>query len=126
MKKMRAIPLVMLFTRDVNKLEHDPASQYKFNRFWAIIWGILMISVPFVPKLYGHNSSALIIQEISLWANFATHFGAMSGALAAMNTRGVIEGMADDVQDIQEDTSKLDEVLPEVKTKPQPWSLPIK
>lgn len=87
MKRLRATLPIMFIMKDVDHLEHDPKSQYRFNRFWAIAWGVVLIGLPFFPTLYAHTISALIIQEISLWANFATHFGAMSAALAASNNR---------------------------------------
>lgn len=110
-KKLRATPVAMIILKDINHLEHDASSQYRFNRFWAILWFVTMITIPGVPKLYAHSISALIITEISLWANFATHFGAMSAALAAINTtKSVTDDLSDvasDVQDIQENTEIL-------------------
>lgn len=79
-------PLLMLIRRDVHQLEYDPQTQYRFHFTLTWMWFITMIALPFVPELWGHNMPALIIQEISLWANFATHFGAMSAALAAKHT----------------------------------------
>jgi hypothetical protein len=75
--------LALLFKRDIQALEYDPGAQYKFHFFWTWTWFLAMIALPFFPVLWGHTLPALLIQEISLWANFATHFGAMSSALAA-------------------------------------------
>lgn len=75
--------LILLFTRNVHSLEYDPAVQYRFHFAAAWLWFAAMIAIPFVPTLYGHQVAALVIQEVSFWANFATHFGAMSAALAA-------------------------------------------
>jgi hypothetical protein len=105
-QKLRATPPVMFILKDVNHLEHDPRSQYRFNRFWALLWGLGIITIPFFPTLYAHTISALIIQEISLWANFATHFGAMSAALAAGNAAS----SAKDVDAIAELTERMDEI----------------
>jgi hypothetical protein len=102
---------MMVLFKDVNLLEHDPNSQYKFNRFWALTWFITIVAIPFIPKLYAHSVSALIITEISLWANFASHFGNMSSALAAMNTSKTVADVADDVDDIKDDVSSVADVL---------------
>ena len=104
----------MFFKRDVIKLEHDPEAQYKFNRLWAIIWFLTMVGIPFIPTLYAHQISALLIQEISLWANFATHFGAMSAALAAMQTSKTVQDISQDVDEIHEVTTEL-----------EPWTIPV-
>jgi hypothetical protein len=77
--------LYQLFRKDVHALEYDPMAQYKFHRFWAIFWFIFLCCVPLVPVLYGHTPVGLIIIEASNWANFATHLGAMSAALAAQS-----------------------------------------
>jgi hypothetical protein len=121
MKKFKATPPIMLLMKDVNLLEHDASTQYKFNRFWAIVWGILMIALVFFPELYAHSISALIITEVSLWANFATHFGAMSSALAAKNTTRTLTDasktvvdVAGDIDDIHQVTDRLDDILPPV------------
>jgi hypothetical protein len=75
--------LALLFKRDIHALEYDPGAQYKFHFFWTWAWAVCMVALPFLPKLWAHQLSALVIIEVSLWANFATHFGAMSSALAA-------------------------------------------
>ena len=110
-QKLKATPLMMVLFKDVNLLEHDPGSQYKFNRFWAFVWFSCIIAVPFMPRLYGHNIGTLIIIEVSLWANFASHFGNMSSALAAMNTTKTVLDVADDVDDIKDDVSNVADVL---------------
>lgn len=109
----------MLLLKDVRLLEHDAQTQYSFNRFWVIFWGLTMIAIPFVPTLYAHSISALIIQEVSLWANTATHFGAMSAALAAKNTTQtigdateVVVDMSDDIEEIHSVTDKVEDLLP--------------
>lgn len=117
-QKIKASAAWMFIVKDVRLLEHDASHQYRFNRFFAIVWGIAMIVIPFDATLYGHNISALIIQEISLWANFATHFSGMSSALAAKNTSktlddttDVVQDLSDDIDDIHDVTEKLDDVL---------------
>jgi cobalamin biosynthesis protein CobD/CbiB len=121
MNKLKATPPIMLLMKDISMLEHDAATQYKFNRFWAIFWGGMMICLVFFPSLYNGNVSAFIITEVSLWANFATHFGAMSSALAASNTTKTVRDvgatvmdMSDDIDDIHDATDHLDTILPPV------------
>jgi hypothetical protein len=75
--------LLLLFKRDITRLEYDPATQYRFHFAATWLWFVAIVVVPFFPSLYAHQLPALIIQEVSLWANFATHFGSMSSALAA-------------------------------------------
>jgi hypothetical protein len=79
--------VLMFIVRNVEQLEHNPRSQYAFNRLFAVFWFILGIIVICVPKLYAHNLADLIIAEATVWGCFATHFGAMSSALAAIGTR---------------------------------------
>ena len=78
-------PLVMLVTNDIRALEYNAKTQYKFHRAWAIFWFATMLVVPFFSTLRT-SIPALLILEASLWANFATHFGGMSAALAAKDT----------------------------------------
>lgn len=81
--------LKLMVTKDVHNLEYDASSQYRFHLFWAWLWFLVLVAIPFFPSAWGHSLSALIIEEVSLWANFATHFGAMSAALAAkQQTKG--------------------------------------
>lgn len=82
MPKLKATIPIMLLMRDISLLEHDAQAQYKFNRFWAIFWALMMIVVLFFPSLYNHDFAALIIIEVTIWSSFATHFGSMSAALA--------------------------------------------
>lgn len=117
--KIKATTPWMLIIKDIRLLEHDAASQYKFNRSCAIIWALAMGAL-LIP-LWPHNLQMfvqLLILEVSLWANFATHFGAMSAALAAKNTTRVIgdtsdivEDMSDDINDIHAVTEQVQQVL---------------
>lgn len=75
--------LKLMITTDIHDLEYNASAQYKFHFYCAWIWFLILLAIPFIPQAWGHSISALIIQEMSLWANFATHFGAMSSALAA-------------------------------------------
>lgn len=78
--------LRLLVTKDIDKLEHDPKAQYTFN-LWALwIW---LVQMPLVLVLllffnrFWIQISVVYIAEASVWALVATHFGAMSAALAA-------------------------------------------
>lgn len=67
----------------IHGFESDPFVQFKFHSVMACIWLIGILTIPFIPALYGHGIAALIIEEISLYANFATEYGSMSAAIAA-------------------------------------------
>lgn len=87
-------PLVLLLTPGMyiaHKLSVDPSWQFKFNSFFSMLWLGSMILVIFFPFLYGHTISALIIEEVSLWANFASHFGALGANLSAIISDQEIE-----------------------------------
>ena len=78
--------LLLLFKRDLHNLEYDPATQYRFNAFWAWVWLAQMPLVLVMIVAWPHawkQISFFYLTEASLWANFANHFGAMSSALAA-------------------------------------------
>jgi hypothetical protein len=109
-QKLKATPLMMILFKDVELLEHDAATQYKFNRFWAMFWFTTMVCVPLVPTLR-HPFLSLLIMEASLWANFATHFGAMSAALAAKNTTSVVKDIAEDVGSVTENVEQIADVV---------------
>lgn len=80
-------PLVFVLTPGMfiaHRLSVDPKWQFKFNSFFSMLWLASMLLVVFFPYLYGHTISALIIEEVSLWANFASHFGALGANLSAI------------------------------------------
>ena len=83
---MKMKPLFMFAVRDIHNLEFDAETQYRFHRLWAIFWFATMLVVPFFHTLRT-SIPALLILEASLWANFATHFGGMSAALAAKTSK---------------------------------------
>lgn len=85
--KFLFLQIYHLFNKDVHKLEYDPKTQYNFHRIAAFIWVLAMIGVPFWGWLWGHNVGILIILEVSLYANFATEFGSVSAAEAAMRNK---------------------------------------
>ena len=79
----------MLVKHNIHELEYDPSAQYRFHFVLTWTWFLSMAALPFVSPLWGHSLPSLIVEEISLWANFATHFGAMSSALAAKQTKTI-------------------------------------
>lgn len=109
-QKLKATPLMMILFKDVNLLEHDASTQYRFNRSCALFWFVTMVGVPAVPELR-HPMLSLLIMEASLWANFATHFAGMSSALAAKNTTKVVRDVADNIDDINDNVDQLAEVV---------------
>lgn len=115
-QKLFRLPLLLIFSRDINRLEHDPVAQYRFNRWCAIFWGGQMIMLPIMifiaPRLW-LKIEFFYVTEASLWANFATHFGAMSAALAAMNTSKTVQNISEDVDEIHDVTDKVDDFLPD-------------
>lgn len=93
----------MFVVKDIRLMEHDPQTQYKFNKFWATFWFMQMPLVILLAIKFSHfwvEISVMYFTQASLWANFATHFSGMSSAIAATDTR-------EKVEDILEDTSAL-------------------
>jgi hypothetical protein len=72
----------LLHPKILRELEEDAQAQAKFHLILAWFWGVSMIGIVFVRVLW-QNYPALVIEEISLWANFATHLGALSAAQAS-------------------------------------------
>ena len=115
-QKVKANPLTMFLVRDIGNLEHSAVTQYKFNRFWSAIWFVSLVSIPFIPKLYDYNIGTMLVLEVSLWANFATHFSGMSSAIAGMNTTKTVDNVADTVDDVSDDVDDIQETLSHVFT----------
>ncbi len=76
--------LRLLHPKVLRELETDARAQARFHLTLAWFWIISMVAVWFAwPP---HDTASLIqllILEVSLWANFATHFGALSAAQAS-------------------------------------------
>lgn len=78
--------MLMLVTKEIHTLEYDPQAQYTFNLY--CLW-FFLIQMPIVLVLLAIFNkfwiaiSIVYVAEISIWALVATHFGAMSAALAA-------------------------------------------
>lgn len=134
-KRLYHLPLLLIFSRDLKSLEHDPVAQYKFNRWCAIFWFLQMVLVPVMIFYYPGmwlKIEFFYLTEASLWANFATHFGAMSAALAAMQTDKTVHAISEDVTDLSDDVDDIHDVVgvvPEVEPSlvghPELWQLPV-
>lgn len=74
----------------VESLEFDPVTQYKFNFFWTWFWFLGMFAIPFWPWLYGHQVQALVIQELSIWALFISHYTNLPASEGATLSAGRI------------------------------------
>lgn len=72
-----------LLARNLKSLEYDPHVQYRFHQTFMFIWICCIGGVWFLSAF--HEMAPRLIMEVSLYANFATDFGAMSSALAAGN-----------------------------------------
>lgn len=84
---MKLHPHIRMFlTTELRKLEYDPQAQYKFNLYCAWFW-LLQMPIVLVMLIWLNKwwiaISVFYIAEASVWALVATHFGAMSAALAA-------------------------------------------
>lgn len=71
----------------IHSFESNPYTQLRFHTIMASVWIGAMIAIPFFPALYGHGVAPLIIEEVSLYANFATEYGSMSAAIAAQKEK---------------------------------------
>lgn len=67
----------------IHELEVNAHWQFRFHGIFTVAWFFSMFVAPFIPTFAG-NVAGLVLVEVSLWANFATHFGAMSSALSAI------------------------------------------
>lgn len=67
----------------VRQFEEDARTQARFHLVMAYIWLGSMFVVLFIPAF--HNQlAALLIMEVSLYANFATEFGSLSAAQSSL------------------------------------------
>ena len=82
--KFLFLPLWKMITGEEHRLAYDPKTQYSFHRTMAVFWIIFAIAVTFLPSLWSHSVGILVVLEVSLYANFATEYGSMSAAEAAM------------------------------------------
>lgn len=104
MKKLPAHPLILLFVKDIDKLEHDPKTQFKFNRkmmtFWIFNMPAVIALYIYAPKEW-HDFEALYLSVSNIWGIIIMHLGNMSTAIAAYNTQNT-EGHVHDIRDTVE------------------------
>lgn len=89
----------------IHALQVDPHVQYRFHKIMSMFWIGMMCAVLFVAALHP-NPADLFIIEASLYANFATEFGAMSSALAAMRDHSESQMLARNEDDLRDDIKK--------------------
>lgn len=71
------------------KFESDPTFQVKFHRYMTYLWLVQLVVIPFVFFLFPGpwaTASILYLVMVSLWANVATHYGAVAASEAAENS----------------------------------------
>jgi hypothetical protein len=68
-----------LHPRFIDQFENDARVQVRFHLSAAYFWLFSMVGVLFVPTFKG-NFAALLIMEVSLYANFSTEYGALAAA----------------------------------------------
>lgn len=75
----------VLHPRFMDEFENDAKTQAKFHQRMSYFWILTMLLAPLA--FFPRDTTSLIqllILEVSLYANFATEFGALSGAQASM------------------------------------------
>ncbi len=83
---------ILLHPKFIDMLENDGKTQARFHQFMAYAWLAAMVLVPFVPAFgYAQHLGLLLLMEISLYANFATEYGALSAAQSSMRVGATIE-----------------------------------
>lgn len=73
----------------IKNFESDPITQYKIHMFFTYAWLVNMviaISVFMFAQPFWQRFSVLYLVVVSLYANFATDYGAVSAAEAASVT----------------------------------------
>jgi hypothetical protein len=81
-----AVDLCRVLAKDKERFERDTELQFKIHKtasyFWIVNFVLALIVFFAFPGLWAH-ASVLYLVLVSLWANFATDYGAVSSALAA-------------------------------------------
>jgi hypothetical protein len=67
----------------LNDFENDARTQVRFHLIMAWFWLGGMVATLFIPTFHG-QMAALLIMEVSLYANFSTEFGALAAAQASL------------------------------------------
>lgn len=90
-----------LIKNDVHELEYDPRAQFEFHRrmsgFWILNGSIVLTTYFLLPHVW-HNFSVLYLVLVSLYANFATDYGAMPGSHAAVNSDKLVANQSNEAQ----------------------------
>lgn len=79
--------LQVLHPKFISKLESDAKTQARYHLIMSYAWLLSMIVTPFMSAFHG-QIAALLIMEVSLYANFATEFGALAAAQASLKADG--------------------------------------
>lgn len=118
MSKLVINPLLMLWhliKNDAHRLETDPETQWKYHRKMSWFWVCNFVVVPvlFIGFPQAWIKIGLLVNTIySLYANFATEFGAIPSAYAAMNTKKMIDNVNNSNQELSD---QLDDVADDVE-----------
>ena len=102
MAKFRINPISAgyhLFRNDVHKLEYDPKAQFEFHRRMSAFWVCNFFLVIVVHQFFDHfwnTVSVLYLILVSLYANFATDYGAMPSSHAALKSDEVADAKDDE------------------------------
>jgi len=68
----------------ITRLEHDAKTQARFHQVMSYVWLLTIVVTPVV--FWPHSTTSLVqllILEVSLYANFATEYGALSASQAS-------------------------------------------
>lgn len=82
--------LIHTLKNDVHKLEYDAETQWRFHRkmSWFWLFNIIVVVVVFIiNKAFWEHVSILYLVIVSLYANFATDYGAVPSSYAAMKAQ---------------------------------------
>lgn len=83
------LKILQVLSRDKEKFERDPKFQFKVHIIFSYIWILNMvaaISVFVFDQGLWNKASVLYLVIVSLYANFATDYGAASASIAAEGT----------------------------------------
>ena len=90
MAKFRINPIAALYhllKNDVHKLEYDPKAQFEFHRRMSFFWifnVVIVLGLDLALNPFWQKISIVYLTLVSLYANFATDYGALPGAHAAI------------------------------------------
>jgi hypothetical protein len=68
----------------------DPAVRYRYHIYATVFWVVMFFVMPFLPCFWGtSNLAALLIMEVSIYANASTEFGAIDSSKASDSTEDI-------------------------------------